>query len=289
MLMRRIEEKLSDSKSILSEGLGREVLANLVVGDELRIRRIQSDLSASYSRIKRVLDKLEAEDLVTHREIPHRNPGMPGTYVYATREELREHSKAILDLLEQARLDAQTVVSDTPAIQASDTNLAQRLQKIRPSSRTDHFKLVRLIAQSGPLTMNDLASTTGLRPQNVHSRLRRLVQLKVLVRIKEAAQEFNYHLARDITKDAVEAFGANIEPVRPPIQEVSTEMTRKPTSFHHEVSEQSKSFDLAKTLAEKMPSFDASWSPEVQEKWFASIESIERIAALGADQRPDDN
>jgi predicted transcriptional regulator len=284
-MLRMLKEKLSDPKSILSEGLGRDVLASLVVADELRIRHVQDKFSVSYSRAKRALDKLEAEKLVTHREIPHRNPGMPGTYVYSALDTLCEQSDAVIDLLNQAKVKV-TPLPKTLAMGSVESILIHRLQKIRPSSRADHFNLVRLIARSGQLTMNDLASEIGLRPQNVHSRLQRLIGLKILSRSKEGAQEFCYHLAPDITRDAVEAFATSIETVTPPIQEVSAEMKSKSTSPRHEASSKGEGLDLATILAEKLPDFDPSWPLEVQQRWLASLE---RIAEMGADQKTDSN
>lgn len=233
-----------------------------------------------------------------------------GDVVFDQHRFLQQSSETAISTEKSFEVKGEPVIqSDQEPSKFSGKSVQERILDIRPSSRGDHILLLRVIFDSPDkeLSMNELSCQTGIKPQNIHNRLRRLEEIGLLVRQKRNGQanslgrgtkEYIYCFSPDIQLNEMSAFLEDekrgegyvsvtntvysaIKAAKPmqaksdvPVETVSLIASQKPN-----IPQQSASKDsLAEILIKKLPEFDPSWNEEMQAKWFASYE---RLIALG--------
>jgi predicted transcriptional regulator/DNA-binding transcriptional MerR regulator len=231
--------------------------------------------------------------------------GQEGDVVFDQHNFLRQVPESSDEENEDFEAGEEDLGSDQNRVRFVGKSVRERILDIRPSSRKDHVQLLRTIYDSSDkeLSMNELSRQTGIRPQNIHARLRRLEDIGLLARRKRngkpnalgrSTKEYIYCIPSDIPLDEIKEFLNNenqLENQAPnpstekPIEKVIKTMEAQADASPKEIDSiaskepvSSKNASLAEILIKKLPEFDPSWNEEMQAKWFASYE---RLIALG--------
>jgi len=218
---------------------------------------------------------LEKKDLI-RKEIPHKNPRMPPTYIYHLQgnisiEDLRRSLEtSSLETLENSALEKPPF----------DPHLA--LFSLKPSSREEHLKVLSLVEKRGTASLNQVTEgLSGSRKQTIHSRLERLRNLGFLEREKRqgvGTQEFFYFLSPNVSLNEINSLRSSYgDPDS--LKSLSTADKAEVHNLTNSLPETSDPYAvLAKQLVQKLPEFDPTWSDDFKKAWFSSYEQLVKMS-----------
>jgi predicted transcriptional regulator len=258
------------------------------------------------------LKKLAEKGLCIRKEIPHRNPGMPPTYVYElspnifagdiqkVRQKLISLSQGNTQNFETIEIDELENKNDTRLpFSQSTLSTIEALNQIRAANRQSHLLLLKLIIDNGQITISQVVKRTERKVQTVHLQIEKLRKLGFLERFKRSdggTKEFIYFISSQVKKEELASYIASELPrddtqikadtsapltTKDEVKAEITEMLNQTASTSSNQPSKNTSDDSvvwARLLLEKFPDFDPSWSEDVQTKWF---EAFDRLMKMG--------
>lgn len=258
------------------------------------------------------LKKLAEKGLCVRKEIPHRNPGMPPTYVYElspnifagdiqkVRQKLISLTQGNTQNFETTEIDELETENDTRSPFSQSTwSTSEALNQIRAANRQSHLQLLKLIIDNEQITISQVVKRTGRKVQTVHLQIEKLRKLGLIERLKRSdggTKEFIYFISPQVNKEELASYIASELPrddtqikadtralstTKDEVKAEITEMLNQTASTSSNQPSKNTSDDSvvwARLLLEKFPDFDPSWSEDVQTKWF---EAFDRLMKMG--------
>jgi predicted transcriptional regulator len=249
-----------------------------------RVKDLTSYVRLTHSPILKRMRRLTEVGFVKYEEIPHRNPGMPATFVYYPTSGW--DLEAVRKTLASTQLGRSALVRVTESksitdIDKGDTDFSRKISCIRPSSRQEHIQLAKLAVEIGSLTMILGSELTGRPRQTIHSQLKRLADIGVLCREKQelenGSKEFVYFLASDLKSSDVLSYpctltNSRVSDMNPdPCKAVAAHSVSQLTiPLMQDEATQVSPADLSKLMS----LFDHTWPEDWKAIWFSALKKI---------------
>lgn len=242
--------------------------------------QIEKAVKSTTAKVIRRLKWLTQAGFIRYEEKPHRNPGMPASYIYYPTDAL---SVEVLEHFEQdaqakeAKPDPHQSAVEEPS-QLNVVSVQSALEQLRPNAIKSHVELLFNLAKNEELSMYQAAELSGSRPQTEHGRLQKLHQFGLLSRTKklnpDGKPRIHFSIKRGISLDEISELAHKYGISSNQSQDSSTSAILMHPDSSDNQQRQSAKQSATEMLVARLPEFDPSWPQEVKQSWFESYQKL---------------
>lgn len=244
---------------------------------------LQLELRASYSVVRKRLDRLLLDGFITRKELPHVNAGMPPTYLYRATDQLtlndleRALAQKKLSSSNHSIENFKSSNGKSQQLENETISVRQYINSRRDSSKEQLIEILEAIVEHKDLSINQLSELTGQRSSTQHSRIEAFHNDGILIREKrrnkKGVLEYFYSFSPKVTLEEVVSvtreYRLLIKESGLEVNLAESEESCMPDQYYPNPLE---------LLLQKFPDFNPDWTEKLKEQWFESFQSLIEIS-----------